>query len=113
MRNTYTAGMLFLLTVFTPQCACSSAKDESADNASLLCKILDGNDALTQASEFSAQNRSVYISVDAAPEDAKKLCPVISAIVADNEMVFAQGWTVQVSSPGNDYKVAAVCPLSF
>ncbi|KOY00723.1 hypothetical protein [Pseudomonas nunensis] len=113
VRNTYTAGMCLLLTVLTASSAYSSAEDTSAEYASLLCKILDGNDALTQASEFSAENRSVYISVDASPEEAKKLCPVISAIVVDNEMEFAQGWTVQISSPGNDYKVAAVCPLSL
>ncbi|WP_259699618.1 hypothetical protein [Pseudomonas frederiksbergensis] len=111
MNNRYTASLMFLLALVTAQLAYSSGKDESAESASLLCKILDGNDALTQASEFSAKNRAVYISVDGSAEDAKKLCPVISSIVADNAMTFTEGWTVQVSTPGDDYKVAAVCPL--
>jgi hypothetical protein len=29
----------------------------------------------------------------------------------DNDMVFAQGWTVQITSSGSDYEVVAICPL--
>lgn len=112
VRNNYWAGLFVVLTIVTTPFACAEALDESAENASLLCKILDGNDALTQASEFSAEDRSVYISVESSAMDAKKLCRVISAIVVDNDMVFSQGWTVQISSAANDYEVAAVCSLS-
>jgi len=107
----YPAGVLFLLTLVMAPVAWSSAEDPSAESASLLCKILDGNDALTQASEYSAEHRSVFISIDGTPEDASKFCPVIDGIVADNEMTFGEGWTVQITSPGNGDKVAAVCPL--
>ncbi|WLI10621.1 MULTISPECIES: hypothetical protein [Pseudomonas] len=111
VRNKYAAGMFFLLTIATIQLAHAGATDKSVENASLLCKMLDGNDALTQASEFSAEDRSVNISVDSSPEEARELCPVISAIVEDHDMVFAQGWTVQISSAGNGYEVIAICPL--
>ncbi|UVM52677.1 hypothetical protein LOY38_11915 [Pseudomonas sp. B21-015] len=111
VRNKYAAGMFFLLTIVTAQCAYSGTTDESVENASLLCKILDGNDALTQASEFSSEDRSVYISVDGSPEEARKLCPVISAIVEDHDMTFAQGWTVQITSAGSGDEVVAICPL--
>ncbi|MGE7963005.1 hypothetical protein ACQKPC_11605 [Pseudomonas sp. NPDC089918] len=111
VRHKYTTGLFFLLTIVTAQYAYSGTTDESVENASLLCKILDSNDALTQASEFSSEDRSVNISVDSSPEEASKLCPVISAIVEHHDMVFAQGWTVQITSSGSDYKVVAVCPL--
>ncbi|MGE8485268.1 MAG: hypothetical protein ACN6Q5_22040 [Pseudomonas sp.] len=111
VRNKFAAGMFCFLTIVTVQYAYSSATDESAENASLLCKILDGNDALTQASEFSAEDRTVNISVDRSPEEAKKLCPEISAIVEYHEMTFTHGWTVQITSPDSGYDVVAICPL--
>ncbi|GID03460.1 hypothetical protein [Pseudomonas sp. 008] len=111
VRNKYAAGMLFLLTLVTAQSTYSGATDESIENASLLCKILDGNDALTQASEFSAEDRTVNISVDRSPEVAKKLYPEINAIVEYHDMTFAQGWAVQITSPGSGDDVVAICPL--
>jgi hypothetical protein len=110
VRNKYATGMFFLL-IMTAQCAYSSAIDESVENASLLCKMLDGNDALAQASEFSAEDRSVYISMDSSPEEARKFCPVISAMVEDHGMMFAQGWTVRITSSGSGSEVVAICPL--
>ena len=110
MRHKY-AGLFFLLAIVTAQYAYSGATDESAENASLLCKMLDGNDALTQASEFSSEDRSVNISVDSSPEEARKFCSEISAIVEYHDMAFAQGWTVQITTPGSDNEVAAICPL--
>ena len=87
--------------------------DESVENASLLSKMLDGNDTmnLTQASEYSAEDRSVNIDVDHSPEEAKKLCSEISAIVEYHDLVFAPGWTVQMTTPRTDVEVIAVCPL--
>ncbi|MFS2070854.1 hypothetical protein ACEN9D_19010 [Pseudomonas sp. CT11-2] len=113
VRNKYAAGLFFLLTIVAVQCAYSSGMDESVENASLLSKILDGNDTmnLTQASEYSAENRSVNIDVDHSPEEAKKLCSEISAIVEYHDLVFAPGWTVQMTTPSTDGAVIAVCPL--
>lgn len=113
MRNKYAAGLFFLLTIVAVQCAYSIGMDESVENASLLSKILDGNDTmnLTQASEYSAENRSVNIDVDHSPEEAKKLCSEISAIVEYHDLVFAPGWTVQMTTPSTDGAVIAVCPL--
>ena len=113
MRNKYAAGLFFLLTIVAVQCAYSSGKDESVENASLLSKILDGSDTvvLTQACEYSIEDRSVNIDVDSSAEDAKKLCSEISAIVEYHDLVFAPGWTVQMTTPSTGVEVIAVCPL--
>nr|WP_280639984.1 hypothetical protein [Pseudomonas sp. RGM2987] len=95
----------------TVQAAHSSGVDESEESASTLCKILDGLDALTQASEFSAKSRTVNIVIDGSAADAKKLCPEINALVEQNELVFAKGWAVEIVSSRPDYSVIGTCPL--
>ncbi|MGN8276737.1 hypothetical protein ACLEJQ_04955 [Pseudomonas sp. SMV71] len=111
MTSKLVACALCLLSVLTVQTAYSSAVDESEESASTLCRILDGLDALTQASEFSAKSRTVNIVIDGSAEDAQKLCPQISALVEQNELVFAKGWAVQISSSSPDYSVIGTCPL--
>ncbi|NUT90005.1 hypothetical protein HNO91_26580 [Pseudomonas corrugata] len=111
VRNRFIAGAFFLLMAMTAQSAYSSGGDESEENASLLCKMLDGLDALTQASEFSAEHRTVNIVIDGSSEDANKLCPEILALVEQNELVFAQGWAVEIISSSPDYGVIGTCPL--
>jgi hypothetical protein len=111
VKNRLIAGAFFLLMAMTVQSAYSSGVNESEENASLLCKILDGMDALTQASEFSAENRTVNIVIDGTSEDASQLCPQILALVEENELVFTQGWAVEISSSSPDYAVIGTCPL--
>ncbi|WP_256580737.1 hypothetical protein [Pseudomonas sp. QTF5] len=41
----------------------------------------------------------------------QKVGSEISAIVEYHDMAFAQGWTVQITSPGSDNEVVAICPL--
>ena len=112
VRNRFIAGAFFLLMAMIVQPAYSSGGDESEESASLLCKLLDGMDALTQASEFSVEHRTVNIVIDGSSEDANKLCPEILALVEQNELVFDQGWTVEIISSNPDYAVIGACPLS-
>lgn len=111
MNTRYAAALCFFLTMVTAQYTCAAATDESAKSALLLTQILDGTDALTQASDFSAENRTVSAVVDGSPEDAKKFCSDISAIVEKYELVFSEGWTAQLMSTDSDGQVMAVCPL--
>ena len=111
MRNKLLARAFCLLAGVISQCAYSSGSDPSAENAALLSKILDGNDALTQASEFSAEQRTVNIAIDGTEEDAKKFCPQISAIVEQHGLSFSKGWVVVISSPSADYEITNTCPL--
>lgn len=111
MTSKLVACALCLLSVLTVQAAYGSGVDESEESASTLCKILDGLDALTQASEFSAKSRTVNIVIDGSAEDAKKLCPEINSLVEQNELVFAKGWAVEIVSSNPDYSVIGTCPL--
>lgn len=111
MKTHYAAILCFFLTLVTAQCSWAASTDESVESASVLTKILDGTDALSQASEFSAEDRAVYASVDGSPEDAKKFCSEINVIVEKYDLVFAEGWTVQLTSTDSDGQVMAVCPL--
>lgn len=110
MTSKLVACALCLVSVLAVQAAYGGV-DESEESASTLCKILDGLDALTQASEFSAKSRTVNIVIDGSAEDAKKLCPQINALVEQNELVFAEGWVVEISSSSPDYSVIGTCPL--
>lgn len=111
MTSKLVACALCLVSALTVQAVYSSGVDESEESASTLCKILDGLDALTQASEFSAKSRTVNIVIDGSGEDAKKLCPEISTLVEQNELVFAKGWAVEIVSSSPDYSVIGTCPL--
>jgi len=111
VRGKVVAGTCCLLIALAAQFAHGSAVDESEESASTLCKVLDGLDALTQASEFSAKNRTVNIVIDGTPKDAEKLCPEIDALVEQNDLVFAKGWAVEIVSSRPDFAVIGTCPL--
>ncbi len=111
MRNRFVIGGFFLLMAMTAQSAYSRGVDKSEENAELLSRILDGNDALNQASEFSTEHRTVNISIDGSEEDAKKFCSQISAIVEQHGLSFSKGWVVVIASPSADYEITNTCPL--
>ncbi|UZE22058.1 hypothetical protein LOY67_18615 [Pseudomonas sp. B21-056] len=111
VRNRFITGAFFLLMAMIVQPAYSSGGDETEESASLLCKLLDGMDALTQASEFSVEHRTVNIVIDGSSEDARNLCPEISAMVEEQALVFSEGWVVEIVSSKPDYQVIGTCPL--
>lgn len=111
MRSKFLVRTFCLLVAATSPFAYSSGSDKSAESAALLSKILDGNDALTQASEFSVEHRTVSIAIDGSEEDAKQFCPQIDAIVEQHGLSFSEGWVVEIASPSADYEITTSCPL--